>query len=212
LGVHDRSANYYQAVAILDWFEHAEERYQVSLMGGVPVGWRDLSRDSKTHPEWWNVYRRFDVLSPWTVGRMNDERSVDFFLENYILPDRRDCEEFDIDYLPVVFPGFSAHHLMGKSLNEIPRHGGDFLWRQIYNALSAGNKMLYIAMFDEVDEGTAIFKVAATRRDAPVEAPFLALDADGTSLPSDWYLQLAGEAARHVHERLECPVTIPISP
>jgi hypothetical protein len=51
-------------------------------------------------------------------------------------------------------------------------------------------------MFDEVDEGTAMFKVAETARAAPVDAPFLNLDADGEAVPKDWYLRLAGEAQR----------------
>jgi hypothetical protein len=56
--------------------------------------------------------------------------------------------------------------------------------------------MLYGAMFDEVDEGTAMFKVAATRRDAPGEVPIVTLDTDGERLPSDWYLRLAREAQK----------------
>ena len=52
-----------QALAILDWFQYqAEDRYKVTLVGGIPAGWRDLSRDSKTEPEWMTVYRRFDAL------------------------------------------------------------------------------------------------------------------------------------------------------
>ena len=47
--------------------------------------------------------------------------------------------------------------------------------------------MLYGAMFDEVDEGTAMFKVAATRADAPEDVPLVTLDVDGERLPSDWY-------------------------
>ena len=212
LGFHDRVANYFHAVEILDWFQYeAEEKYKVTLMGGVPAGWRDLSGDSKTHLEWMNVYRRFDVISPWTVGRMHEE-TADSFLKQHIVPDMQECESARIDYLPVVFPGFSAFHLVGKPLNEIPRLGGKFLWHQVYNALTAGNSMIYIAMFDEVDEGTAIFKVAATQEDAPVEAPFLTLDADGDNLPNDWYLRLAGETAKYLHEGIDCPAIIPISP
>lgn len=56
--------------------------------------------------------------------------------------------------------------------------------------------MLYGAMFDEVDEGTAMFKVAASRRDAPADVPLITLDVDGEQLPSDWYLRLAREAQR----------------
>jgi hypothetical protein len=53
--------------------------------------------------------------------------------------------------------------------------------------------MLYGAMFDEVDEGTAMFKIAASARDAPTEVPIVTLDIDGVALPSDWYLRLARE-------------------
>ena len=53
------------ATAIQDYFESAN----VTLMGGVPTGWRDLTRDSESDPAWAAVYRRFAVISPWTVGR-----------------------------------------------------------------------------------------------------------------------------------------------
>ena len=53
--------------------------------------------------------------------------------------------------------------------------------------------MLKIAMFDEVNESTSMFKVASRRRDAPDQGYWLTLDADGFTLPSDWYLRLAGE-------------------
>jgi hypothetical protein len=66
----------------------------------------------------------------------------------------------------------------------------------VERALRAGNTMLYGAMFDEVDESTAMFKVAASRRDAPNEVPVVTLDVDGESLPSDWYLRLAREAQK----------------
>lgn len=50
-------------------------------------------------------------------------------------------------------------------LNAIPRLQGRFFWSQITAAKRAGADMLYVAMFDEVDEGTAIFKVT---NDPPV--------------------------------------------
>ena len=65
--------------------------------------------------------------------------------------------------------------------------------------------MVYVAMFDEVDEGTAIFKVTNT---PPTQAQFDGHD----GLPSDWYLRLVGEGARMY--RGETPLTreIPIKP
>jgi len=76
---------------------------------------------------------------------------------------------------------------------------GEFLWRQAYNAKIAGATMLKIAMFDEVDEGTAIFKTVSQRAQAPEQGFWLTLDADGAELPSDWYLRIAGEITRMFH-------------
>ncbi len=56
--------------------------------------------------------------------------------------------------------------------------------------------MIFGAMFDEVDEGTAMFKTVANSANLPVEARYVALDADGCTLPSDWYLTLAGNVGR----------------
>ena len=40
----------------------------------------------------------------------------------------------------------------GAPLNDIPRLQGRFFWSQITAAKRAGADMLYVAMFDEVDE------------------------------------------------------------
>jgi hypothetical protein len=59
--------------------------------------------------------------------------------------------------------------------------------------------MLKIAMFDEVNESTAVFKLAAKREDAPERGFWLTLDADAEDLPSDWYLRLSGEITKRFH-------------
>ena len=53
-------------------------------------------------------------------------------------------------------------NLTGEQLDSIPRSKGSFLWSQIVATKRAGCDMLYVAMFDEVDEGTAIFKCTNT--------------------------------------------------
>ena len=72
--------------------------------------------------------------------------------------------------------------------------------------------MIYNAMFDEVDEGTAMFKVAATAADAPAGLEVITMDVDGECLPSDWYLRLAGEASRMLRREIQPTATIPIAP
>ena len=112
--------------------------------------------------------------------------------------------------MPVIFPGFSWHNLKpGAKENQIPRLGGEFLWRQAYNAKMAGATVLKIAMFDEVDEGTAILKAAAHRNQAPEQGYWLTLDADGSELPNDWYLRLAGEITRMFHGDVKPDAALP---
>jgi hypothetical protein len=78
-------------------------------------------------------------------------------------------------------------------LDAIPRLRGRFLWSQVTAAKRAGADMLYVAMFDEVDEGTAIFKVTNS---PPVgldeNVQFLGYE----GLPSDHYLRLTGVAGK----------------
>ncbi|KAF5339358.1 hypothetical protein D9611_009787 [Ephemerocybe angulata] len=104
-----------------------------------------------------------------------------------------------IDYIPVVFPGGSANHLSeGKwAFNDCPRKGGRFLWRQVFNARRAGAHIIYGAMWDEYDEGTAFMPAVANKRNLPVSDKwrFLALDEGGHDVPSDWYMRICGFAA-----------------
>ena len=56
-----------------------------------------------------------------------------------------------------------------------------------------------IAMFDEVNEGTAIYKVVSRRNQAPNQGYWLALDGDGLTLPSDWYMRISGQLTNVIH-------------
>ena len=198
LGFTDRSPTAAQAAELIDFFKNnPDSRYRVTLLGGVPARWRTLTRDSQTDPRWAGVYRSFDIVSPWTVGRFHDARGIDRFYAEEVRLDLVEARRLGIGYLPVVFPGFSWHNMNPAApSNRIPRGGGRFYWRQVGRAVQAGSTMLYGAMFDEVDEGTAMFKIAATAQAAPAEVPLVTLDADGERLPSDWYLRLAREAQR----------------
>lgn len=162
-----------------------------SVMLGVPTGWRTLTRDSIKDELLHEIIGMADVVSPWTPGRYRDTNGVQDHAKTYWRLDQEWCVEHGLDYLPVVFPGFSWHNLTGAKLDEIPREGGRFYWSQFVAAKRAGASMAYVAMFDEVDEGTAIFKCT---NDPPVgeRATFLTYE----DLPSDHYLWLTGEAGR----------------
>jgi hypothetical protein len=74
-------------------------------------------------------------------------------------------------------------------LNQIPRQKGRFYWNEISSAVNARAKMLYVAMFDEMDEGTAIFKCSNT-------PPAGAKLCDFEGMPTDHYLWLTGQAGK----------------
>lgn len=203
LGFTDREITPSQAQALIDFFHHhPEPRYRASVLGGVPSGWRTLSDDARPEAAWAGVYRSLDVLSPWTVGRFRSIATIDRFYADRVEADLAEARRSGVGYLPVLFPGFSWHHLHADSeLNRIPRLGGRFYWRQVLRALDAGASMLYTAMFDEVDEGTAMFKLAPSASGVPDGAALVTLDADGERLPADWYLRLAREAQRRLTVR-----------
>jgi hypothetical protein len=182
------------ALAIIQWFKL---RAHVTVMGGVPAGWGTRSGDSFSDNGWDVVYSALDIVQPWTVGRYRSIEAADEWKATHLIPDLARTTKRGQLYMPVIFPGFSWHNLnRDKPENQIPRLGGAFLWRQAYNAKTAGASFVKIAMFDEVNEGTAIFKAASSRNDAPQPGYWLTLDADGTALPSDWYLRQATDISR----------------
>jgi len=162
-----------------------------SVILGIPTGWRRQDRDALSHPELHQVLLMADVLSPWSVGRFRDLPGVQRHAKQYWKQDIMWARKHNIDYMPVVFPGFSWHNLKGAELGAIPRLKGHFLWSQVVANKKAGADMLYIAMFDEVDEGTAIFKCS---NNPPTSGGSKFLTLDG--LPSDFYLRLAGQAGK----------------
>jgi hypothetical protein len=203
-----------EARDLIEWFRSkAPAKYRVTYMGGTAARWRTLTADARSDPGWADVYASMDVIQPWTVGRYRNLEVVDRWRDEVLEPDLKLTASRHQIYMPVVFPGFSWHNLRRQSPeNQIPRLRGEFLWRQAYNAKLAGATTLKIAMFDEVNEGTAIFKAASHRTQAPDQGYWLTLDADGADLPSDWYLQLAGEITRLFHGDLKPNPKLPAAP
>lgn len=215
LGYRDRPGTVAQAEELIRYFKTtAAGRYQVTLVGGVPSGWRTLSGDSRSDAGWAGVYRSYDVVSPWSVGGFVDDAGADVWKRDRLTPDLAETRRVGIGYMPVVWPGFSWRNLMGAASpsNQIPRRGGRFFWRQVYNATGAGATTLFGAMFDEVDEGTAMFKLAPTRSSLPVGCSLVPANVDGEALPSDWYLRVGREAGRMLRGEISPTITLPIRP
>lgn len=184
----DREYSLRDAEKFIRLLKHNPEWGGMSVMLGVPFGWREQERDAARDEHLHEVLKLADVISPWAVGRY---REVDFASGkqiHHLVEDRKWCEKNGIEYLPVLFPGFSWHNMTGEDLGSIPRRGGKFLWDQFVATRAAGIESAYVAMFDEIDEGTAIFKCT---NDVPVGDGVKFLTYEG--LPSDHYLRLTGK-------------------
>ncbi len=156
-----------ECAALVHFLKHDERYGGATVMLGVPTGWRTLDADSVADKELHAVIAQADIISPWTVGRYDSPRAAAQHAEGRWKADIEWCRRHGKEYLPVVFPGFSWHNLKSNRkgdarLDQIPRLKGQFLWTQYAEAKKAGATMIYQAMFDEMDEGTAIFKCTNT--------------------------------------------------
>jgi len=204
LGFNDgRKYTLGEGTALVDFLKNDPRYGGCTVMLGVPSWWRTLERDSVPDPALHALIVKADIVSPWSVGRYGSPHAAREHAERVWKPDITWCAQRGKEYLPVVFPGFSWHNMNPAAQpNQIPRLGGAFLWEQFIQAKKAGASMVYQAMFDEVDEATAIFKCT---NDPPVGASsFLTYE----GLPSDHYLRLVGQAGRLL--RGELPATAPV--
>lgn len=164
-----------------------------SVMIGVPTYWRELYEDTENDIRLHNLIKKCDIVMPWFVARYTPETFDSF--KAIVAKDIEWCKNNKLDYSPLVFPGFSWKNLYGPNTLSIPRQKGKFLQRQIDNALDSGAEMLYVAMFDEIDEGTAIFKCANV---VPVDScgtSFVPIEA---GVSPDCNLKIVGNAAKRL--------------
>lgn len=200
-GLNDRGVTPSQVQELLQFFKAPES--SATTVGGVPMYWRALGRDSSKNPAWSGVFRSFDVISPWSVGRLKNPTEVADFMRTDLVEDMREAARVGKDYLPVQYPGMSfTNATKGRiSLNNIPRLCGEFYNSYGEALIKNGARMIYTAMFDEVNEGTAIFKVNISQQKSPDNAKLATLS-DGSCLASnDMYLSIAGDLTRMLHSR-----------
>ncbi len=179
---------------LIEFLKNDPEAGNCTVMVGVPAHWRELTADAVSDPKLLDVIAEADIVSPWTVGRYVNLQEVKRYADNMLVPDQQWCQEHKLAYLPVVFPGFSWHNMYNNGpLNQIPRIKGQFLWSQFCEAKRANVSMVYVAMFDEVDEGTAIFKCSNVVPDG-LKSQFVTFE----GLPSDFYLKLVATGAKMI--------------
>lgn len=174
------------ALEIINWF-HGRGYY---VIGGTPDNdWTERTDNYK------DVYQALDMISPWTPGRYgHTPGNIVPWLDAHVPRELAYCQQYGIEYQPVMFAGFNWSSFMNDPPNQIPRAAGEMLWTQAKYLKNKGIKTAYYAMFDEYDEGTAIMKTAEDSYMLPAGTTpyFQTLAADGRWLSSDFYLRLSG--------------------
>lgn len=190
------------AEQLIDFF-HRPGPYQAYLVGGGDWDWR-------RNPDvgWQRIYARLDAYLPWNVGNYSTNgEGEELAATGTWRDDLRRCRADGMEWLPTIYPGFGWANLkqLPRGGSRVSRRGGRFLWEQFHELAQMGHATAFVAMFDEVDEGTAIFKVTNS---PPQQGDFI----DYEGFPSDWYLRLVGEGTKML--RAERPITahIPLAP
>ena len=193
---------------IVDFLSNDPDYGGCSVMLGVPTTWRDpliRGSDAVNDPRLMQILEKVDIIAPWHVDRYRGfylrEGTYQTVLD-IVGDDIAWCKANGKDYAPCIFPGCSMLNL--RNINDpespeffhwSPRLKGEYMWMMVANAVRHGADMLYIAMFDEIDEGTAIFKITNDPpRSDPKRGGSYFFDLEG--MPSDHYLWLSGMAGK----------------
>jgi hypothetical protein len=127
---------------------------------------------------------------PWAVGRYNTVSDFQSLLP-MIEGDAKLTSSRQQDYAPIAYAGYSYRDT--DKINFIKRNAGQFFQAQSDAFLKLkGATFYYIAMFDEVQEGTAIYKFAANEEESAAGRTFVTASIDGVACPGDLYLSMAG--------------------
>ena len=203
---------------LISFFQtNPDPKYRATVIGGTGSYWRTGTGDAQPGAEWAKAYRSFDLINPWAVGRFGSHYPVEAqkYLQEVTIPDLLETQKLGIGYMPVIWPGFTWTNLMsnrGSSSpsNSIARACGTFFWTQAINAISAGATQIQIAMFDEIDEGTAMYKLVPATKYFLAGSNLIGLDVDGCTLNSDYYLRLGAAVSSALRKEIPIQRTLPI--
>ena len=164
--------------------------YQAFVAGAGLWSWRTAFSNS-----WKQVIYRLGSYQPWNTG--NAQGGAIGPNTSYWAADKADLAAHHVLYQPQIYPGGSddnRSHRAGHS-NSNPRAKGSFYWSQFAAATGIGAPWAFVGMFDELDEGTEIFKVTSS---PPTQAYFIGYE----GLPSDCYLCFTSKGAQMLRHQI----------
>ncbi len=186
LAVPDRNFTTASANATVDYFK----AQGVHVIGGLPTNWSSLDAAWQTH------MATYDGVLVW---------------QNNNTPDAAFFRNRGQDFYPHIWPGFSWANL--KQLPATPltqytdRTGGQYYWTKARDWINGGGAdRLFIGMFDEYDEATAVMPMT---NDPPDPSAAYGRFIDNQGKPSDWWMMLSDEIKRMMFEQRTNTNTLP---
>ncbi len=130
---------------VVEFFKNDPKYGGNYVIGGIPSNWR------KMDPAWQEHFKKYESILTW--------------MPKSYAADSADFAKMGITYYPHVKPGFSWANLKHLPTGDdttgyTPREGGGFYWNQLKDAAQAGGDRLFVGMFDEYDEATAIMPMS----------------------------------------------------
>lgn len=173
------------SISLIRWLQNQG----LYVIGSGPYYWRTGGHDAASGFD--QVHAAFDAIMPWSVGRYNTVTDFQDKL-SMIKGDAQLTSSRKQDYAPIAYAGYSYRD--SNKINFIKRNAGQFFKAQTDAFLQVqGATFYYIAMFDEVQEGTAIYKFAANQDESAAGRSFVTASIDGVDCPGDLYLKMAGQ-------------------
>ncbi len=146
-GLPFENRNYSSSTAdkVVDFFKNDPKYGGNYVIGGIPSSWR------KMDPGWQQHFARYHCVLPW--------------MSSSYAQDIADFKKIGLSYYAHAKPGFSWANLKhlptgDDTISFTPRQGGSFYWNQLTQVANSGAERLFVGMFDEYDEGTAIMPMS----------------------------------------------------
>ena len=189
--VSGRNFTVAQADEIVSWFTNQN----LHLIGGVNSTW-------ESNNAWTNHYKKYNALLGWMETSQTD-----------LVRQKNTLNSWGLKILPHAWPGLSWNNLQKTVFpyQYTARGGGSFYWNKIYNAVSCGADQLFLGMFDEYDEGTAIMPMSDNPPDiyntggTNTWGHYL----DNEGLDPFWYLRLSGAGREMINGQRNVSSSLP---
>lgn len=164
------------ANSIVDFFKSDPQYGGHYVLGSLPTDWYYGSYA----PEWYAHFDKYDGIETWM------DKS------EYWASEIAYCSSRGIDYYGHIKPGFSWAHMKNLAPDDTSyqdREDGQLFWDRVYGLESLGVTRIFIGMFDEYDESTAIIPMTDDHPNSRSSTQGRFLDNQG--MASDWWMLLA---------------------